>query len=336
MANGMGNHERVEAIEEDRMDVTEERGPSAGEGTGRSWTRRSFLRGAEAALIAVAAGVAPGGRAHAQEGAATDGRKPATERLKLGLVTYNLAKAWDIETIIKNCAETKFEAVELRTTHAHGVEVSLGAEKRREVRKRFESSPVRLASLGSAFEFQSADAAELRRNIEGAKEYARLAADVGAEGIKVRPNGLQTAKGIPEEDTLKQIGHSLAEVAAAAAAVGVEVRVEVHGEGTSRLPAMKKIIDHAAHGNVHVCWNSNQSDLDDGGFDAGFALVRDRIRFVHMRDLYLEEYPFRRLLRALRESGYRGYCCAEIPESQDPIRVMRYYRALFLAYQDLL
>ena len=318
------------------MNVMEERGPTSGEGTGRSWTRRRFLRGAEAALIATAVGATAGGRVHAQEGAATDGRKPATERLKLGLVTYNLAKAWDIETIIKNCTEAKFEAVELRTTHAHGVEVSLGAEKRREVRKRFEGSPVRLASLGSAFEFQSADAAELRKNIDGAKEYARLAADVGAEGIKVRPNGLQTSRGIPEEETLKQIGRSLAEVAAAAAAVGIEVRVEVHGQGTSRLPAMKKILDHAAHGNVFVCWNSNDSDLEDGGFDAGFALVRDKIRFVHMRDLFIENYPFRRLLRALRESGYHGYCCAEIPESQDPVRVMRYYRALFLAYQDLL
>lgn len=303
----------------------------------RVWTRRSFLRGAEAALIAAAAGAAaPGGRAHAEEGAAPGGRKPGTERLKLGLVTYNLAKGWDIETIIRNCTEAKFEAVELRTTHAHGVEVSLGAEKRREVRKRFEDSPVRLASLGSAFEFQSADAGELRRNIEGAKEYARLAADVGAEGIKVRPNGLQTAKGIPEEETLKQIGRSLAEVAAAAAAVGIEVRVEVHGQGTSRLPVMKRIFDHAAHGNVFVCWNSNPSDLEDGGFDAGFALVKEKIRFVHMRDLYIEDYPFRRLLRALRESGYSGYCCAEIPESQDPVRLMKYYRGLFLAYQDLL
>ncbi len=256
--------------------------------------------------------------------------------LKLGLVTYNLARSWDVETIIKNCAEARFEAVELRTTHAHKVEVSLSTEQRKEVRKRFEGSPVKLASLGSAFEFHSRDPAELRRNIEGTKEYAKLAADVGAKGIKVRPNGFQTKQGISEEDTLRQIGRALAEVGGAAAEHGVEVRVEVHGQGTSRLPNVKRFIDHAASPNVFVCWNSNQEDLLDGGLEANFQLVKDKIRLVHMRDLYLEEYPFRKLLRLLRESGYGGYACAEIPESADPVRVMKYYRGLFLAYQDLM
>jgi sugar phosphate isomerase/epimerase len=195
---------------------------------------------------------------------------------------------------------------------------------------------VEIASLGSVYEFHSADPAELRKNIDGAKEYAKLAADVGAKGIKVRPNGLQTKRGIPADDTLRQIGQSMAEVGAAAAAVGVEVRVEVHGQDTSRLPNMRKILDAAASDNVFVCWNSNASDLLDGGLEANFALVKDKIRFVHMRDLYIEDYPWRSLLRLLRQAGYGGYCCAEIGESADPLRVMRYYRALFLAYQDLL
>ena len=79
------------------------------------------------------------------------------EPLHLGLVTYNIAKTWDVDTIIKNCAETKFEAVELRTTHAHKVEIELTSQQRKEVRKKFEDSPVKLASLGSAFEFDSPD-----------------------------------------------------------------------------------------------------------------------------------------------------------------------------------
>ncbi|NLP12701.1 sugar phosphate isomerase/epimerase, partial [bacterium] len=130
--------------------------------------------------------------------------------LKLGLVTYNLAKDWDIDTLIKNCTETKFEAVELRTTHAHGVEPGLTAEQRREVRKKFADSPVKLASLGSVCEFDSPDPQALQQNIETCKEFVQLAADVGAEGVKVRPNHLHLDKGIPEETTLKQIGESLA------------------------------------------------------------------------------------------------------------------------------
>jgi hypothetical protein len=172
---------------------------------------------------------------------------PERPRLKLGLVTYNLARSWTLDQVIENCTQSKVEAVELRTTHAHGVEVTLSAERRKEIKRRFESSPVRLASLGSAFEFQSPDPAELRKNIEGAKEYARLAADVGAAGFKVRPNGFPPRGAVPEETTLRQIGQALAEVGTAAAAVGVEVRVEVHGNGTCRLPNIRKILDHAAH-----------------------------------------------------------------------------------------
>ena len=296
-------------------------------------TRRRFLGTLGVSLAAAAAAGPP---ALAEDGPAAAKPKAGAKGPRIGLVTYLLAKDWDVKTIIKNCAETRFEGVELRTGHAHGVEISLGPSERKDVRARFEDSPVALASLGGTYEFHSTDPKEVRKNIDGAKEYAKLAADVGAKGIKVRPNGLQTGKGIPADATLRQIGESLAEVGEAAARLGVEVRVEVHGSETSRLPNMKVILDRAAHKNVFACWNSNGTDLLDGGLEANFALVKERIGFVHMRDLYLEDYPFRRLLGLLRDSGYEGYCCAEIPESGDPLRVMRYYRALFLAYQGVL
>src|SRR5215831_3080029 len=76
---------------------------------------------------------------------------------KLGLVTYNLAKDWDIPTLIKNCVQTEFEAVELRTTHKHGVEPSLGKQQRSEVRQRFADTGVTLLSLGSICEYHSPD-----------------------------------------------------------------------------------------------------------------------------------------------------------------------------------
>src|SRR5258706_291811 len=46
-------------------------------------------------------------------------------KFHLGTVTYNLAQDWDVPTIIKNCTAARFEGVELRTSHKHGVEVSL-------------------------------------------------------------------------------------------------------------------------------------------------------------------------------------------------------------------
>jgi sugar phosphate isomerase/epimerase len=255
--------------------------------------------------------------------------------MKLGLVTYRLAENWDVDTIIEKCAQNGFEGVELRTTHAHGVEVALSAGERAEVRRKFEDSPVALAGLGSAFEYHSPDRDELREQIEGTKEYARLAADVGAPGIKVRPNGLAVDQGVPESETLEQIGRALAECAEFAAPLGVQVRLEVHGPETCRTPRIARIMEVADHPNARVCWNSNEADLLDGGFDAAFDRLKDRIALVHMRDLCEPGYPWRLLIRRLSEIGYEGFCLSEIMPNEDPDRIMRFARALFDALRDL-
>ena len=291
--------------------------------------RRTFLR---------AAGLGLGALGLAGQAALAAEKSPASfarpSRIRLGLVTYNLAKDWDIPTIIRNCQEAKFEGVELRTTHAHGVEVALSKGQREEVRRQFRESSVALMGLGSAFDYHTPDQARLRKDIEATKEYIVLAHDVGAPGVKVRPNGLP--KEVPKEKTLEQIGLSLRELGEFGDGYGVQIRLEVHGPETSLLPNIKIIMDTARHRNVGVCWNSNQTDLAGEGFDHNFDLVKDRIFTVHMRDLYLDEYPFRELLTRLNEAGFTGFCLAEIPESKDAVRVMNYFRGLFLAYQNLL
>lgn len=250
---------------------------------------------------------------------------------QLGIVTYNVAKDWDLPTILKRLEALKFQGVELRTTHAHKVEVDLTAAQRREVRKRFEDSPVALAGLGSAFEYQAVDPAVVKKNIEGTKKYVRLAHDVGSPGVKVRPNGIP--KGADLDATLRQIGRALHEIGDDAEKFGVEIRVEVHGETTQLLPNLAKIIRYADHPNVFVCWNSNLSDVVDGSIKENFELVAPKVREVHLRDLTDEQYPWRDLFAMLVAQDFDGFTLAEIPESTDPERVLRYFRALWLAYQ---
>src|ERR1041385_7666329 len=255
-------------------------------------------------------------------------------KLKLGIVTYNIAKDWDLATIIKNCTAAKFQGVELRTGHAHGVEVSLSKEQRAQVKKRFADSRVQLMGLGSAFDFHTPDQKKLRADIAATKEYILLASDVGAPGVKVRPNGLPSE--VPIEKTLEQIGKSLRELGEFGESHGVQIRLEVHGKESAHVPYIKKVMDVASHKNVGVCWNSNPSDLDGEGFEHNFNLLKDKIFTAHMRDLYLDDYPFRKLLNGLSENGFTGYTLAEIPESDDPVRVLKYFRSLWLAYQNLL
>jgi len=255
--------------------------------------------------------------------------------MKLGLVTYNLAKDWDLPTILATCEKTGLEGVELRTGHAHGVEVGLSKAERAEVRRRFADSPVELAGLGSAFEYDAVDPEEVLKNIEGTKDCVRLAADVGAPGVKVRPNRLHEKEGVPKAKTLGQIGLALRQCGEFARDCGVEIRLEVHGHETCLVPNIRAILDAADHPNVFVCWNSNPQDRDErGSIAASYALVREKIRLVHITELADASYPWRDLFARLAADGYEGFTLAELGQpSLEPERFLRYYRALWLACQ---
>src|SRR5688572_7573508 len=202
------------------------------------------------------------------------------------------------------------------------------------LRKAFEGSAVKIGGLGTTCEYHSPDPAVVRKNIDETKEWVKLAKDIGSPGVKVRPNGLP--KDVPEEKTLEQIGKSLRECGVFAQEHGVKIQLEVHGAETSRVPRIRKILDHGGnHPGVQVCWNCNQADLLDGGFEANFKLLKDQIGQVHMRDLFIEEYPWRALITNLTAMKFQGYCFAEIPESADGVRVLHYFRGLFRAYQNL-
>jgi len=247
---------------------------------------------------------------------------------KLGLVTYNLANSWDIATIIKNCETTGFEAVELRTTHKHGVEPTLEKAARAEVRKRFADSKVRLLSLGSTCEFHSPNADALRQNIDDCKRFLDLAHDLGCLGVKVRPNGIP--KEVAEEKTIAQIGASLRECGEVGAAAGVEIWVEVHGRDSAHPPRCAGMMTACGHDHVGLCWNSNATDLMDGtSVKPAFDLLKPWLRHCHINELWNEKYPWRELFTLLRQSGYARYTLCEIPETSDPVRLMHYYRALW-------
>ena len=61
--------------------------------------------------------------------------------LQLGIVTYNIAKDWDLPTILSRLEKLGYAGVELRTTHAHKVESNLTREQESKLRKTFAHEP---------------------------------------------------------------------------------------------------------------------------------------------------------------------------------------------------
>jgi sugar phosphate isomerase/epimerase len=290
-------------------------------------TRRRFLQTAGALT---AAGLA----ARPAAAAAPPAKADAAPKFRLGIVTYNIAKSWDVPTILKVCKNVGLAAVELRTTHKHGVEPTLSKDERKEVRQRFADAGVELWGCGTVCEFHSPDPATVQKNIDTCKEFVQLAADVGGKGVKVRPNGLP--KEVPVEKTLEQIGKALIPCGKAAADAGLEIWVEVHGTGTAHPPHMKAIMEHCGQPNVGVTWNSNPSDIKDGSVAEYFQLLRPWVKSCHINELYRDAagaYPYRELFRLMRETGYDRVTLCEVgkdmPTPEAGEEMLRYYKALW-------
>ncbi len=249
--------------------------------------------------------------------------------MKFGLVTYQWGKDWDLPTLIANCEKTGYHGVELRTQHAHGVETNLNALQRTEVKKRFDDSPVTCIGYGSNFEYHNPDLMKLRENIEQTKEYIKLCKDIGATGIKVKPNNLPP--GIPKEKTIAQIADALNEVGKFARDFGQMIRVEVHGRLTAELPNMRDIFEQVTEPNVKICWNSNDSDLLPPGLMGNFNMVKKWLGdTVHVRELNIGEYPYRKLFNLFTGMGYDGWILLEArTEPKDRIAAMEEQLSLF-------
>ncbi|PPL00188.1 sugar phosphate isomerase/epimerase family protein [Parapedobacter indicus] len=257
------------------------------------------------------------------------GDRKYVSKMKLGLVTYQWGKDWDVPTLIKNCTATGIHGVELRVDHAHHVTPEMSKQERLGVKKQFADSPVVVVGMGTNEQYDFPDQDRLKAAIARTKEFIQLSADIGGSGVKVKPNAFH--ENVPREQTMAQIGASLKELAAYAADFGQQLRLEVHGNETQNLPNIKTIMDHADHPNATICWNCNPQDLDGQGFQYNFDLVKDRLGdTIHVRELDRTDYPYPTLLKNLSQLDYSGWILLECHTNpEDKVGSMRAQRAVF-------
>jgi len=250
-------------------------------------------------------------------------------KMQLGFVTYLWGKDWDVPTLIKNLSDTRIAGVELRVEHAHKVMPDLTPDQRKEVKKQFADSPVKIIGLGTNQQYDYPDQDKLKASIERTKEFVRLSADVGGTGVKVKPNALH--KEVPTEKTLEQIGLALRELAGYAGDFGQQLRLEVHGEETQELPNIRKIMDYADHRNAKICWNCNKQDLNGQGFQYNFDLVKKYFGDTcHVRELDRTDYPYPELIDNLVKMDYKGWVLLECHTNpDDKIKALHEQRQVF-------
>jgi sugar phosphate isomerase/epimerase len=178
---------------------------------------------------------------------------------------------------------------------------------RARVRKRFEASKLKLTGLGSVCEFQSADAAERKRQVVKCKAFIDLAHDVGAMGVKVRPYGWGTEP--DHQVTVHHIGDCLHEVGEYAAPKNVQVWVEFHDEGHEE---DKQMMEIAGLKNVGLTWNGAALDVTNGSVKPCWDMLGPWVRMAHIHD-HKGHYPYHELFSLMRASKFTGYTLYEGP-----------------------
>lgn len=289
-------------------------------------TRRRFLRQS----AATAAGVL-GSVALAQP------LRPEGENISFGLCTYMWGADWDVPTLIANLKEVGVRGVELRVDHAHKVSPELSPEKRAEIRRLFSEAEIEIIGMGTTTEFDATDKSKLITNIDLAKQFVKLSHDIGGSGIKVRPNKLHDNEGVAKEQTLEQIGKSLAELGDFSIGFGQEIRLEVHG-GITDLSDIQKIMKTAKTDNVRVCWNSNAQDLQGEGLEKNFALVKEYLgHTTHIHELDGggkssggTPYPYEKLFKLMVDADYDGWMLMEASSKpEDKVKALGEQKALW-------
>ncbi len=238
-----------------------------------------------------------------------------TSKMKFGFTTYQWGKQWDLPTLIKVCTEIGATGLEMRVEmqSAHGVELTLDPAQRREVKKRFAGSPVKLLGLATGERFDYVDPQKNKASIEKAKQYLQLCKDIGGLGIRVFPNDFH--KEVPREQTIDQIARGVRELAQTAKGLGLKVRLENHGSA-GELVNLAQVLKQVPDKNVVVKLNCDSRDAAGGKFEEHFNLVKSRLGdTMHMKDLHAQDFPFQLQTDLLIDAGWAGWC---LPELEKP------------------
>ena len=273
-------------------------------------SRRSFL----AHGIGAAAGICAGASLTSCRYTVRAPVSKPTTLTRFGFTTYQWGKDWDIPTLIANCCKARVFGVELRTSqsYAHGVELELDGQQRREVRKQFEDSPVTLVGIATSERYDWPEAAKLEAAIEKTTAFIKLSRDIGSSGVRVFPNSFHD--GVSKEQTIAQISNSMNILGAFAGDCGQQVRLEAHGNA-GELPTLRAIMERVDQPSVRVKLNSDRRDASGNGFEHNFNLVKDFLGdTLHLHNLKDTEFPYQLQMDLLVKMGWKGWQLLEVSD----------------------
>ncbi len=241
--------------------------------------------------------------------------------MKLATCAYSyrdLLKAggMSMESFLDTCVELGFDGVELTQYYfPQETDEYLNYMKREVFRRGLEVSGTAVGG-----NFSNADADARRKQIEHVKDWLVKSARLGSPVLRVfagpQPDGVDeaTARG--------WVRDGLAECAGIAAVAGVVLALENHGGLTSDAAGVLDLIEHMADDpwvGLNLDFGNFTGDIYGQYTRCAPSTVTTHAKVTVRQGDGREQVDYRKVVRIMREAGYRGYLSIEYEEPEDPV-----------------
>ncbi|MBI2441121.1 MAG: sugar phosphate isomerase/epimerase [Lentisphaerae bacterium] len=201
--------------------------------------------------------------------------------MKYSFMSFSCPQLTFIE-LLATAKRFGYDGVEPRidAEHQHGVETAASAAQRKEIKKLSYTHGIALACIATSCVY--ADPEITRQNVEYTLKCIDLAADVGAERIRVFGGTL--AKGQKHSDAVKIVADALRSVAEHALARGVTVCMETH-DSWCRPADVAAVLHRVNHPAVAANWDiMHPVRVHQTPIDEAFNTLKPWIRHLHVHD----------------------------------------------------
>lgn len=241
--------------------------------------------------------------------------------MKYAFMTFSCPEL-TLDKVLATAKRFGYDGVEPRiaSDHRHGIERTLSASERAQVRKTAAAAGIRLCCIATSHSF--ADPANSAKEIEGAVASVRLAADVGAPCVRVF--GGQLPSGVSREQAIDLLVKSLSRIARETASLNVTVCLETHDHWCD--PAhVVEVMKRVNHPRIAVNWDLlHPVRTASKTVEEAFSQLKPWIQHVHFHDGIVPSpgkftyvpmgtgiVDHRAALRLLKAARYAGYLSGE-------------------------
>jgi len=235
---------------------------------------------------------------------------------------------WSTATVLERATAFGYDGLEWRGGPQGHINPSASAVERAALRRSTADAGLMSLAVTAYSSFTSDDPAARQTNVADLKQYADLAADLGASYVRAFLGEVPVGQ-LVTESLHQQIAECLGQAATYAQSVGVIIAVEPHDDFV-RSASVRPILDLISHPALKVIWDVGNTYGAGEEPSEGFENLGSRLAYVQIKDgqgrgeqwtlgpVGVGQVPLKEIIRLLLKNGYNGAFSVEWERAWHP------------------